>query len=241
MTNFKLLLAGFVTASAMAFGGTSHAAVISQISTTTTGNSGTGNYGQAVEVDSGLLTENILTGLSMQKGLSAGGNGGGTTTGYIDVYSLGSADFSTLNFGTGTEVGNLTYLGSSTNSFDTLNSAWVNATTYNFNWTFDNIVLPFDTPVFFVYSDDDVAGSFVGTSMRLQGTAGNQVHTNINAADSYTLAFGGGADVAKNEPNDHEYIVTLTANVVPEPASVALWSILGLGLACFGIYRRRRK
>ena len=32
-----------------------------------------------------------------------------------------------------------------------------------------------------------------------------------------------------------------TARAVPEPASVAIWSILGLGLACFGYYRARRK
>ena len=28
---------------------------------------------------------------------------------------------------------------------------------------------------------------------------------------------------------------------VPEPASVAIWSMIGLGLAGFGVYRARRK
>ena len=36
-------------------------------------------------------------------------------------------------------------------------------------------------------------------------------------------------------------IVTFTATAVPEPASVAIWSILGLALSGFGYYRARRK
>jgi len=32
-----------------------------------------------------------------------------------------------------------------------------------------------------------------------------------------------------------------TDPIVPEPASIAIWSLMGLGLAGFGVYRRRRK
>lgn len=35
--------------------------------------------------------------------------------------------------------------------------------------------------------------------------------------------------------------VTLPSAAVPEPASVAIWSLIGLGLAGFGVYRARRK
>jgi hypothetical protein len=36
-------------------------------------------------------------------------------------------------------------------------------------------------------------------------------------------------------------VFTQNPAAVPEPASVAIWSILGLGLAAFGVYRARRK
>jgi hypothetical protein len=32
-----------------------------------------------------------------------------------------------------------------------------------------------------------------------------------------------------------------TATLVPEPASIAIWSLFGLGLVGFGLYRSRRK
>ncbi len=37
------------------------------------------------------------------------------------------------------------------------------------------------------------------------------------------------------------FAVSGTAAAVPEPAPIAIWSLIGLGLAGFGYYRTRRK
>ncbi len=210
--------------SALMFASVSHAAIISQISASSIGNSGTGNYGQGITVSSSLLSENVLTEFSTEKGNLVSG----TTTGYIDVYSLGTANIDDLNFGTLVEVGNLDYLGSSTNVIDTLNTSDGGT----LQWTFANITLPFDTPIFLVFSDTNTAGTFLGTSTKVQGNSGLQNYVNITAADSYTLGFGGDVQLARADPVDNQYSVTL----VPEPASLAL---AGLGAFCIVAARRR--
>jgi len=195
----------------------SRAAIISQV--VSSSNSGSGMYGQAIEVDSGLLTDNFLRGFSVEKG----SGGGGTANGYIDVYTLGTAVFNDLNFATGVETANLNFLGSSTNTVDT--AAAADGATME--WSFNLIELPFDETVFLVFSDDNVAGSFVGTSTGLEGAETNQEFTNIVAADSYTLGFGGDVETAEASETDNRYSVTL----VPEPASLALLSLGGLLIA----------
>lgn len=223
-TTHKLLLAGFATASALVFAGASHAAIISQTANGSNASSGSGNYGQEILVDSGTLTDNILTGFSMIKG----SDGGGSATGFIDVYTIGTANADDLNFGDGTETAKLAFLGSSTNSVDTTTAN--NGT--SLDWTFANIALPLDTDIFLVHSSDAGAStSFIGTSTRVEGTPDASDYTNITGADSNTLAWGGDLATARGYTTDNQYTVTL----VPEPTSLAL-----LGLAGVMALRHRR-
>lgn len=228
MTTHKLLLAGFMAASAFALGGVSNAAIIAQTANGANASSGAGNYGQEILVDSGTLTENILTGFSITKGNGSGGPDGGSATGFIDVYTIGTADASLLHFGTGAQTGNLNYLGSSTNSVDTAGAA----DGASLVWTFANIALPFDTDIFLVHSSDAGAStSFIGTSTRLEGSPDASDYTNITAVNSNTLGFGGLLTTARGSTTDNQYTVTLA----PEPGSLAL-----LGLGGLLVARRRR-
>ena len=210
--------------SAVALAGASHAAILSQTANGATASSGSGNYGQEILVDSGTLTDNILTGFSMTKG----SDGGGSATGFIDVYTIGTANADDLNFGNGAETAKLAFLGSSTNSVDT-----TAADGTSLDWTFANIALPLDTDIFLVHSSDAGAStSFIGTSTRVEGTPDASDYTNITGADSNTLAWGGDLAAARDETTDNQYTVTL----VPEPGSLAL---LGLGGLLIALRRRR--
>lgn len=186
------------------------ATIISQSANGASASSGAGNYGQAIYLDSSLIFENSLSSLS----LTMGGSGGGTATGYIDVYTIGSANFSNLNFGTGAETGNLNYLGSSTNALDTSGAASGDSLV----WNFSSITLPYNETIFLVFSDTATDGSYVGTSMRVEGSPVSGDYTNITAANSHTLAFGGNVSTAAADPVDNQYSVTL----VPEPSSMLL-------------------
>lgn len=120
------------------------ATIISQTANGAGASSGTGNYGQSFQVDSSLA-DTLLSSFSLTKGAS----GGGAATTFIDVYTIGTANFSTLNFGDGTETVNLNFLGSSTNSMDTTAG---NGTLLT--WNFANIALPTDEAIFLVLSND---------------------------------------------------------------------------------------
>lgn len=220
--NQIVLVAVVVLTSAQA---ASAATIISQTANGAGASSGSGNYGQSFEVDSSLA-DTALSSFS----LTMGANGGGTTTGYIDVYTLGTAVFNDLNFGTGVETGNLNFLGSSTNFVDTLNAS----TGDTLLWTFASINLPTNEAIFLVFSDTSGAGSFVGTSVRVEGSETNQVFTNTNASESHTLAFAGDVQTAFGEDVDNTYSATL----VPEPSSFAL---MALGGAALFLLRRRAK
>jgi len=199
-----------------------HAAtIISQ--TVESSDAGAGMYGQAFEV-AGTLTDTALSSFTIYKG----NGGGGTATGFIDVYTVGTANTASLNFGTGVETGNLNFLGSSTNSFDTTAVSDGGAMT----WSFANIALPTDEAIFLVFSSDSGAStSFSGTSTQVEGATANQNFTNITAAASHTLGFGGDFSTASASDTDNRYSITL----VPEPSS----ALLG-GLGLLALLRRRR-
>jgi len=61
--------------------------------------------------------------------------------------------------------------------------------------------------------------------------------------EDYVEIFASGA--WNDAPNSHSlnqgYVVEFDVNVVPEPASFAIWSLLSLGSAGIGCYGRRRK
>ncbi|MCH7227093.1 hypothetical protein [Haloferula sp. A504] len=214
---------GLVVAGLFCGNAASAATIISQTANGASASSGSGNYGQSFEVDS-TLPDNLLSSFSLTKG----GSGGGTTTGYIDVYTIGTAVFDDLNFGTGVETGNLNFLGSSTNSIDTASAASGDSLT----WNFASIALPTDEAIFLVFSDTSGAGSFVGTSVRVEGSVANQVFTNTNASESHTLAFAGDVQTAFGSEVDNTYSVTL----VPEPSAAGFSAAALVGL----LLRRRR-
>lgn len=199
------------------------ATIISQTANGASASSGSGNYGQSFEVDSSLA-DTLLNSFSLTKG----GSGGGTTTGFIDVYTLGTAVFNDLNFGTGAETANLTFLGSSTNSIDTAAATTGTLLT----WNFANITLPTNEAIFLVFSDTSGAGSFIGTSVRVEGSQSNQVFSNTDATKSHTLAFGGDVQTAFGDQVDNTYSVTL----VPEPSAASLTALTMIGLL---LVRRR--
>lgn len=221
MKNTQTLL---LASACLFFAGQSVHAVTIISQTTSGGDSGTGNYGQSFQVDSSL-TDTLLSSFSLTKGV----NGGGAATTFIDVYTIGTAVFNDLNFGTGTETVNLNFLGSSTNSLDT-----TVANNTSLTWNFANIALPTDEAIFLVLSDDSGASTsgFVGTSLKVEGLVANQVFTNTNATESNTLAFAGDVEVAFGSATDNQYSATL----VPEPSAAGLAAFALAGL----LLRRRR-
>lgn len=81
-------------------------------------------------------------------------------------------------------------------------------------------------------------------------TDGAGFTTWANADSNYAggEAFSSGANHIPNDANlqfrgvDRIFHLDIAANTaVPEPTSVAIWSLLGLGLAAFGYYRVRRQ
>lgn len=62
--------------------------------------------------------------------------------------------------------------------------------------------------------------------------------SSLNQAEGEVVAVGDGFSL-QLDANGNGVIGALA--VVPEPASIAIWSLIGLGLACFGYYRNRRK
>jgi hypothetical protein len=200
--------------------------IISQTANGVNASSGAGNYGQSFEVDSSLL-DTSLSSISFTKG----NGGGGAATTFIDVYSIGTANFGTLDFGSGTETANLNFLGSSSNSLDT-----TVADGTSLIWNFAGIDLSghTDEALFLVFSNSSGASSsgFIGVSLRVEGSVGNQVFTNTNASESHTVAYGGIPSTSFVNDVDNTYSATL----VPEPSSFALM-MLGLG----GLWLLRRR
>lgn len=68
---------------------------------------------------------------------------------------------------------------------------------------------------------------------------GSIMEWNLTGSTSYTFEF-----IDENTPSGNVAILSgliVEVTSVPEPASIAIWSILGLGLAGFGYYRIRQK
>lgn len=209
---------------------TAGAATISQ--TNVTNDSGVADYGQEIRLDSSIFTaasSYTLDSVTFYKG----DLGGGSATLFLDVYIAPDATEADPDVDTST-VG-LTYLGSSTNSFDygalTVGDGAAGTLGGQMTWTFSGIELAVDRDVFLIFSSDNQAGGFQGTSTSTNtvGVPASSVYTNIGNADSDPL-FGGTGDASDQ---DHVYSVEVTA--VPEP-SIALLG--GLGLLVLS--RRRR-
>lgn len=224
----KLFGMGLVAAALGGQAGFAQAEVIQQ--TFDQAPSGALNFGQNFELDSAIFSspqelESIV--------FARGQNTTGTTSIYLDIYAIGTANISTLNFNPTnptTGVSSLSYLGSSDNAINVFAATAGSA----LEWTFNGIVLPTDTALFAVVSNDSVAGNHRGVSLRasrqnISGTFfGGAVYNNTNAADSTPL-FGGTVtpDVEGELVNDNFYTIT----VVPEPSSLALLGLGGLLVA----------
>ncbi len=106
----------------------------------------------------------------------------------------------------------------------------------------------------FLLSPSAVELDQVTVADTLAGTGAGQPLVTLDLADTllsdpgtYTLRIKGGDFAGNNETGNHTGLDNLSINgtierqqvAVPEPASVAIWSMLGLCLAGYG-YRRRR-
>lgn len=236
----KSVAMGLVAAAMGCVAGNTEAEVIEQ--TFQQGNSGSLNFGQYFELDSSIFSGPLeLESIEFAKG----SNVSAATSIYLDIYSIGTADISQLNFNPNSnsstvgELAELDYLGSSTNALD-LSSTITIPTGTTIKWTFSGISLPTDTEIFAVVSTvgDGDNDNHRGVSLRASranegGTfVGGAVYNNITTDISHPL-FGGSAtpDTPGEIVNDNFYTITL----VPEPGSLALLSAGVLMIA-----RRRR-
>ncbi len=220
------------TTSLVAMTGLSQAVTVAQ--TNFNARSGGANFGQEVRLNSSQAAFSSATSFALTSfTLYKGDGGGGSATLFMDVYmadaTTGSAE-TTPDFSVPTTAG-LTYLGSSTNSFDYSNAgAGSDGTTLGpaLTWTFTGIDLLVDRDIYFVSSNNNTAGNFQGASYNIQNTT-PLAFTNITNDDSDVM-FGGPGDAETTQDNRYDLVV------VPEP------SALGLGLlGTAGLLLRRRR
>jgi hypothetical protein len=190
-----------------------HAVVIVQ--TVSDNNSGAANYGTEFQLNtttnSAFSTDNQLTSIEFFKGSL--GNGGATTTTFLDVYAIGTGTYtagSAPDFSGGSAPAGLDYLGTSSNSVDYVGAADDSSLLWNFSIDLSGNL---DERLFAVVSTTSGVGGLVGTSLRI---ADSPSLSNITSTDSNPL-FGG---APSTESKDTTYNITVDA--VPEPGSFAL-------------------
>jgi len=219
-TSFFKLLVALNIICAMQAG----AATIEQ--TVVNSSSGGANFGQIFELDSGIFAQDqTLDSITFYKGNTSGGGGDGEF--YVDIYEIGTATLGSLNFSTGDQVGNLNYLGSSTNEVDYASAGSGSTPGDALTWNFSGITLATDVQLFAVFSEDAADGDHIGASLNIKDTSGGSMSfTNITDALSGPM-FNSDAPGYDIPNQDNFYSISVTA--VPEPSSFALLMALGFG------------
>lgn len=119
---------------------------------------------------------------------------------------------------------------------------------YEFDWDYDGFHAYFAVTAFLdAFDDSGTTSLYAGGPQNCCTTpsagfaeAGTFTFTGIDAGETFGFRFGGSNYDSTNLLQGTLQITQIT-QIVPEPPSIALWSLLGLGLCGFGYYRVRRK
>ena len=181
-----------------------------------------------------------------------GGNPGGHTFEYLDfsptdgeVYTLAA----TMRFASGRDdkwVG-FGFMDSSANSssnpFFLLQGGTLRDSVRTWDGTSESVDSGIDEPDWGTFSavlDTTNPGNWA-VQWYVGSTAIGSLSTGVQAAGINRVAFGQNGQSSAKIEVDSFSLTTADTAVVPEPASLALWSLTGLCLAGYGVYRRRRR